>query len=186
LLENEKKIEVSKPGYAEESTVPYLGKNHKIDIKILDSQKEKSAEGQKNSVVYKNGRFLFTILSNTKNNQNYIDEVRTLHDDWLYHKAEIIFKEKILNLSKIVGVEPQKLVIKKLKKRWGSITKNNNMNLNINLIKAPTDVIDYIILHELCHFKIKGHSFRFWNLLKGYFPEYPKYIEWLNINGKIC
>ena len=93
MLENEKKIEVSKPGYTEELTIPYLGKNHKIDIKILDSQKEKSAEGQKNSVVYKNGRFLFTILPNTKNNQNYNDEIRTLHDDWLYHKAEIIFSK---------------------------------------------------------------------------------------------
>ena len=95
LLENEKKIEISKPGYAEESTLPYLGKNHKIEIKIVDLQKEKSAEEQKNSIVYKNGRFLFTILSNTKNNQNYNDEIKTLHDDWLYHKAEIIFKEKI-------------------------------------------------------------------------------------------
>ena len=54
----------------------------------------------------------------------------------------------------------------------------------MNLIKAPTHVIDYIILHELCHFKIKGHSFRFWNLLKQYFPDYPKYADWLNINGK--
>ena len=169
LLENEKKIEVLKPGYAEESTLPYLGKNHNIDIKILDSQKEKSAEEQKNSIVYKNGRFLFTILSDTKNNQNYNDEIKTLHDDWLYHKAEIIFKEKIDILSKIVGVKPNKIVIKNLKNRWGSITKNNNINLNINLVKAPTDVIDYIILHELCHFKIKGHSFRFWNLLKDIF-----------------
>ena len=127
---------------------------------------------------------MFTILSNTKNNQNYNDEIKTLHDDWLYYKAEIIFKEKIHNLGKIVGITPNILVIKKLKNRWGSIAKNNNIILNINLIKAPTQVIDYIILHELCHFKIKGHTFHFWNLLKQYFPDYPKYVEWLNINGK--
>ena len=150
----------------------------------MDLQKEKLAEEQKNSIVYKNGRFLFTILSNTKNNQNYNDEIKTLHDDWLYQKAEIVFKERIDILGKIVGIKPNKIVIKNLKNRWGSITKNNNINLNVNLIKAPTDVIDYIILHELCHFKIKGHSYHFWNLLKGYLSDYPKYIEWLNINSK--
>ena len=47
LLENEKKIEVLKPGYAEESTLPYLGKNHNIDIKILDSQKENQQRDKK-------------------------------------------------------------------------------------------------------------------------------------------
>ena len=78
----------------EESTVPYLGKNHKIEIKILDSQKEKSAEGQKNSVVYKNGRFLFTILSNTKNNQNYNDEIRN------YMMIGFTIKQKLFSKKK--------------------------------------------------------------------------------------
>ena len=113
-----------------------------------------------------------------------IIKFKTLHDDWLYHKAEIIFKEKTEILSKTLDVKPNRIVIKNLKNRWGSITKNNNINLNINLIKAPPRVIDYIIFHELCHFKIIGHSFRFWNLLKRYFPDYPKYVDWLNINGK--
>ena len=63
ILENEKKIEISKPDYAEESTLPYLGKNHKIEIKIFGFAKKESVEGEKNSIVYKNGRFLFSILS---------------------------------------------------------------------------------------------------------------------------
>lgn len=111
-------------------------------------------------------------------------EIRTLHEDWLYHEAEVIFKNKIDAFSKIIGFKPNKIVIKNLKNRWGSITKNNNIVLNMNLVKAPVDVIDCIILHELCHFKIKGHSYRFWNLLKRYSPDYPKYVQWLNINGK--
>ena len=53
-------------------------------------------------------------------------------------KPKLFSKKKFDNLSKIVGVKPNKLVIKKLKNRWGSITKNNNINLNINLIKAPS------------------------------------------------
>ena len=94
------------------------------------------------------------------------------------------FQRKINLLSKMMGIKPNKVVIKNLKNRWASITKNNDINLNVNLIKAPPEIIDYIIIHELCHFKIKGHSYNFWNLIRRYFPDYLKFIKWLNINGK--
>ena len=87
-------------------------------------------------------------------------------------------------MSKAIGVKANKVEIKNLKNRWASITENNEINLNVNLIKAPPEIIDYIIIHELCHFKIKGHSYNFWNLIRRHVPDYPKLIEWLNINGK--
>ena len=164
-------------------TLPYLGKNHKIEVKILDSQKENIKKGEKNSMVYKNGVFLFNIHSDIPDKQDYKLEIKKLHENWLYHKAELIFRDKINTLSKMIGIKTNKVVIKNLKNRWASITKNNDINLNVNLIKAPPDVIDYIIIHEFCHFKIKGHSHNFWNLLRRYFPDYPKLIEWLSING---
>ena len=88
-------------------------------------------------MVYKNGVFLFNIQSYNHENQDYNDDIKTLYENWLYHKAKIIFKEKVQILSKIIGVKPNKIVIKNLKNRWASITKNNDINLNINLIKAP-------------------------------------------------
>ena len=45
-------------------------------------------------------------------------------------------------------------------------------------------VIDYVIIHELCHFLIKDHSHRYWSLLKAYVNDYKRKIEWLDINGK--
>jgi len=149
----------------------------------LDSQKEDTKMGEQNSVVYKNGVFLFNIHSDIQDKQDYKKEIKKLHEDWLYHKAEIIFKEKINLLGKMIGIKPNKVVIKNLRNSWASI-KNNDINLNVNLIKAPPEIIDYIIIHELCHFKIKGHSYDFWNLLRRYFPDYPKSVRWLNINGK--
>jgi len=70
-----------------------------------------------------------------------------------------------------------------MKGRWGGITKHAGINLNSNLIKAPEDVIDYIIIHELCHFKIKGHSHHFWELLKSYYPRYEDAVKWLDTNS---
>jgi predicted metal-dependent hydrolase len=151
----------------------------------LDLEKENRNDGEKNSVVYKDGVFLFNIHSGVRGKRDYHEEIKKLHENWLRHKAEVIFKEKIILLSKMIGLKPNKVVIKQLRNRWASITKNNEINLNVNLIKAPPEIIDYIIVHELCHFKVKGHSYDFWNLLRRYSPDYPKFIKWLNINGKI-
>jgi predicted metal-dependent hydrolase len=74
--------------------------------------------------------------------------------------------------------------MKNLRNRWGSLKKNGVLNLNLNLVKAPEDVIDYIILHELCHLKIREHSHHYWDLLHKFMPNYYDKIEWLNVNGK--
>jgi predicted metal-dependent hydrolase len=184
ISDSEKKIELPQPVYTKDSTLPYLGKNYKIQVKILDSQKENHYKEEKNSMIHKNEVFLFNIQSSIWGSQEFNDEIKKLYENWLYHKAKIIFKEKVHILSKAMGVKPNKVVIKNLKNRWASITKNNEINLNINLIKAPIEIIDYIIIHELCHFKTEGHSYNFWNLLGRYCPDYRKFIKWLDINGK--
>lgn len=88
-------------------------------------------------------------------------------------------------LASQIGVKPTKIVIKKLKGRWGSSTKNGVINLNIALTKAPTTVIDYIIIHELCHLKIREHSFRYWNLVRKFMPRYEDKIAWLKANSRV-
>ena len=85
--------------------------------------------------------------------------------------------------SKKLGVKVEAIVIKRLKNRWGSMTKEGSINLNVNLLKAPEDVIDYIILHELCHLKIKEHSHHFWDFLRKFMPNYQDKRDWLNRNG---
>jgi predicted metal-dependent hydrolase len=107
-----------------------------------------------------------------------------MRDGQYYHQATEIFEEKIKYLSSIVDVSPKQIIIKKLKNRWGSATKEGTINLNFNLIKAPNNVIDYVIIHELCHLIIKKHSHHFWSLLKKYVADYKTKIEWLEINGK--
>jgi predicted metal-dependent hydrolase len=57
--------------------------------------------------------------------------------------------------------------------------------INLNLVKAPQNVLDYIITHELCHKKIPNHSNKFWNLLLQVMPNYPHYKKWLDLNGKV-
>ena len=97
--------------------------------------------------------------------------------------AQSIFKRRINHFASKLGVFPRKTVVKDLKSRWGSATKDNVINLNVNLLKAPKDVIDYVILHELCHLKIRNHSHHFWNLVRKFMPNYTEKRHWLEVNS---
>jgi hypothetical protein len=66
-------------------------------------------------------------------------------------------------LSQNHGFNYNRVFIKNQKTRWGSCTGKNNINLNINLVRLPDELIDYTILHELVHTRIKNHSRRFWD-----------------------
>ena len=87
------------------------------------------------------------------------------------------------SLASKMGVDPSKLVIKSLKGRWGSATGKKVITLNSSLLKAPKNVIDYVIIHELCHLKVKDHSPRFWSLVGRHMPKYDKAVKWLEVNG---
>lgn len=100
------------------------------------------------------------------------------------HSAKYL-ENRTRKLASKIGVQPSKIVIKKLKNRWGSSTKNGVINLNIALAKAPSKVADYIIIHELCHLKVREHSRRYWSLVNKFMPDYKSKIEWLNNNEVI-
>ena len=65
-------------------------------------------------------------------------------------------------LSQKYGFNYNRVFIKNQKTRWGSCSAKNNINLNINLVRLPDELIDYTILHELVHTRVKNHSRRFW------------------------
>jgi len=87
-------------------------------------------------------------------------------------------------LASKIGVKPSKIVVKKLKDRWGSSAKNGTINLNSALKNTPAKVADYIIIHELCHLIVRDHSRRYWNLVHKFMPSYQNQIDWLKDNSK--
>ena len=186
ILKKQKEYEHSSyeiiiPTFLPDSTLPYLGKNYNLRI-VSDNYDKKN----QNSVEIVNDNLLIFV----ENGDGRVDtevlanKIRYLYNKWLVHKAKDLFITKIIKYSKIIEVyPPQKIVLKNLKNRWGSVTKKDTINLNRNLIKAPDDVIDYIIIHELCHLKIQGHSHHFWSFLKQFVPDYQKKIDWLDKNS---
>jgi len=92
--------------------------------------------------------------------------------------------KRVKALSSQIGVNPTKILVKPLRTRWGSATLNCTITINSRLFKAPDHVVDYVIVHELCHLKIRGHSSTYWNLVEMHMPGYAKSVAWLKKYGK--
>ena len=175
----EHSIEIIRPTYQNDSTVPYLGGNLKLNI-------IRSYSTDKDTVEFKNNQLFAFIKTDNKvsvNDTMLKVRVKSLYEKWLSREAIDLFKQKVLEFSKMINVYPNKIIIKNLRNRWGSVTKGGVLNLNVNLLKTPNEVIDYIIIHEMCHFIIEGHSHHFWELVRSYFPRYQDTVKWLDLNS---
>lgn len=80
-------------------------------------------------------------------------------------EAKNYIPARVKHLSEKHDLRYNRVFIKNLKSRWGSCSAKNNINLNLHLMSLPTQLIDYVILHELTHTKEKNHGKNFWNLL---------------------
>ena len=95
--------------------------------------------------------------------QDFIKEGIT---DALRIEAKYYLPIRVKELAKQHGFSHQQIRVKNAKTRWGSCSGVNNINLNIHLMRLPSDLVDYVILHELCHTIHKNHGKEFWNLLE--------------------
>lgn len=103
----------------------------------------------------------------------------------IYRKAaREYFPKRVSHYAHMLGVTYGKISIRDQKTRWGSCSGEGNLSFNWRLILAPPDVLDYVVIHELCHRKEMNHSKEFWALVESLMPEYKERRKWLRENGK--
>jgi len=98
-------------------------------------------------------------------------------------KAKEIIPAKVKNYAEIVGVNYGRITIRCQKTRWGSCSSKGNLNFNCLLMELPDEIIDSVVVHELCHRKHMNHSKVFYTEVESAFPEYKKCRKWLKENG---
>lgn len=160
----------SEKEYVNGESFIYLGRNYSLQI-LLDKQCD-----EPRAKLYR-GRFY--VISNSKDE----DLIKQALEDWYKGKAKIKVEERIKYYQGYLDQKPRKVVIKDQEKRWGSCTKNNDLLFNWKCVMAPSPVLDYIVVHEMCHMVYKDHSAEFWKLVKQVLPDYEKRKEWLRKNG---
>ena len=107
-----------------------------------------------------------------------MDEIRKLAD-----KALVVIPGRVKKYAPIVGVDYGRITIRNQRSRWGSCSSKGNLNFNCLLMLFSDEVIDYVVVHELCHRKHMNHSAVFYAEVERVFPEYRKCQKWLKENG---
>jgi predicted metal-dependent hydrolase len=82
-----------------------------------------------------------------------------------------------------IGVQPARVQIRDQRSRWGSCSTRGTLSFNWRLVLAPFDVLDYVVVHELCHLREPNHSRRFWRLVEQRRPEWRMHRDWLHEHG---
>ena len=137
--------------------------------------------------------FVFKHEEWIKTNQVKFEEKKALKNeiapfqkdelDDLLKKAEEIIPKRIEYYEKIIGIRCNTVSYMAHLSHWGTCDKDHNIRINILLMAAPIEVIDSVVVHELCHLIVHNHSKKFYNLVYKYYPEYDKYDKWLKQNG---
>lgn len=138
--------------------------------------------GKNAQVIFREGSFIVYVNNKVKDSKKEAVVSLALYQ-WFHTKAEEEIPQRTAQLSKEVGVSYNQVRIKDTKTRWGSCSSKKNLNFNFRLIMAPEAVMDYVIIHELCHLKHMNHSKEFWDTVAVYMPQYEKYKNWLKENG---
>jgi predicted metal-dependent hydrolase len=166
-LNHSPKFKEEKPGapFISGKAIPYLGRNYKLDVVAT----------KLDGIQFSNKFYI--SKSNVKRGQDLLDQ-------WYKEKAKEKITPAVEQFARQIGVEYKAILISDLKYRWGSCTLKGNLNFNWRLIKAPTYVINYVVVHELAHLIELNHSERFWNIVRVQLPNYLEAKEWLRENGE--
>lgn len=148
----------------------YLGRNY--SLQIIDNINVKMPE-----VKLYQGKFYIT--SNTRE-ENILKKAM---ENWYRKKTLEKIKEKVKYYQSYFKEIPLNIKVKEQQKRWASCTSRNELLFNWRCVMAPSNVLDYIVVHEMCHMVHKNHSKEFWNLVSSIIPDYEDRKDWLKNNG---
>lgn len=109
---------------------------------------------------------------------------RAALEAWYRRQAHAVFAARLDHCNQSYGYAIGRVSIKGQKSRWGSCSKLGNLNFNWRLMLAPLPVLDYVVIHELCHLKEMNHGARFWALVARACPDFATQRAWLRRHGR--
>lgn len=155
--------------------VPYLGEEYRLTFQFAT----------KSNVTKTDDTITLTLSNRYKNvtDEKKRTYTQKLFFSWLQTQAESFLVERTTQLAQYCALTFTKISIKRYKARWGSCNSRQEISLNTLLMSCPLWVIDYVIIHELCHTEHLNHSAQFWQLVAKYCPEYAVAKNWLRIES---
>lgn len=120
-----------------------------------------------------NGKIVI-ILPICFSDDDNTEKIKTMIDKMYYKIAENEVEISMEKMRKLVGLAPEEYRIKKMKGAWGSCSTTKRITINQDLMMYNRNIIDYVVLHEICHLKHMNHSKSFWAMVEKYMPNYKE------------
>jgi len=156
---------------------------------IFDNSNEKTGEKPDTFLSEStNGQQELTIVLPTRIQHKLLNKsqltvvVKKHIERYFKEQAQKIILPKVESYSKLTKLVPSSIKIRQYRARWGSCNSRGELSFNYLLMMLPIDVIDYVIVHELCHLQYLNHSKYFWQLVDKYFPNYIEAKNWIKAN----
>ncbi|NYT60628.1 M48 family metallopeptidase [Alcaligenaceae bacterium] len=160
---------VSDKAFVSGESFPYLGRNYRLKVERGNFAPARLMQGR--------------LLVTTPLGSEQPHMVRNALVRWYKRQADQKLQEKVRRAASVVGVEPSTVGIKMFKSRWGSCNPQGKLEFNWQIVLAPNRVVDYVVIHELCHLIRHDHSPEFWREVGRVMPDYQACREWLKVNG---
>ena len=164
-------LPINAKDYVSGESFSYLGRNYRLKV----------SSGHFAPVKLIQGRLVVTA----PNGSEQPHMIRNALVRWYRCRAEVKLQEKSKRYAAIIGVEPAGVGIKTFKSRWGSCSSKGKIDFNWKIIMAPNRIVDYVVVHELCHLKNHDHSPQFWKQVERVIPDYLDCKEWLKVNAGV-
>ena len=146
----------------------FMGKKYPLKIE---------EHSRKRTTVNFDGSCWQVLLAGHINPQQRAKHIKEKMLKWYREQAKEVLGGRIFHYSRIIGLGPQRIAVRSQKRIWGNCdTRTQTINLNWQIILTPLSVIDYIVVHELCHLKVPNHSQRFWREVKNILPQYKESV----------
>lgn len=166
-----RQLERKKRFYKDGETFLFLGQSYPLCYV--------PSEGQRTRIHFAGSRFeaLVPLHMPCDRIEGYVKKAFFV---WYKNQAKKIIEERLLVWRQKLDIQDEKVVVRSQKRIWGSsYYKTKRININWKVVMTPLYVIDYVIVHELCHFFVPNHSQRFWDKVKNVFPGYQDSEHWL-------
>jgi len=175
ILQNPKQHEAKK--FVSGETFSFLGEEYILEVRMSEARARSVGIVEDKLVVF----IKPDAYDESEVQKKAVFEALT---SWYEKQAHIWIPRRVRYYREVMKESIGRIAIKNQKSRWGSCSSARNLNFNWRLVMAPLEVLDYVVVHELCHLKQMNHSAAFWAEVEKILPDYRERKKWLEDNAK--